>query len=292
VKAGAEALTAAGGRPPGLAAVLVGEDPASRLYVASKARASRDAGFVGRTVELPASASRAELLREIDGLNRDDGIDGIIVQLPLPAHLSAEEAIAAIDPAKDADGLHPENVGRLWLDLEGAVPATPSGIVALLRRERIPLAGRRAVVVGRSRLVGKPLAALLLREHCTVTICHSRTAELAEVCRQGELLVAAAGRPALIGPEHVADGAVVVDVGVHRITDPATVERLYPGDEGRRATWEQKGYVVTGDVDFVRVAPRAGAITPVPGGVGPLTVTMLLVNALAASRRRQHLPPG
>jgi methylenetetrahydrofolate dehydrogenase (NADP+)/methenyltetrahydrofolate cyclohydrolase len=167
------------------------------------------------------------------------------------------------------------------------LPCTPSGILELLRRSAVPLAGRHAVVVGRSRLVGKPLAGLLLREHATVTVCHSRTRELAAICRQAEVLVAAVGRPALIGPEHVADGAVVIDVGINRVADRALVERLFPGDRERLATLERRGAVLVGDVDFAAVAPRAAAITPVPGGVGPLTVALLLANTLAASRRRQ-----
>lgn len=286
VAVGVAELQARGLRPPGLAAVLVGDDPASRVYVGSKERAALQAGFVSRTVRLPASISQRELTVEIERLNRDPEIDGIIVQLPLPDGLSADEATLALDPTKDVDGVHPQSVGRLWLDLPGPAPATPAGIVEMLRREGIAMAGKRAVVVGRSRLVGKPLAALLLREQCTVTICHSRTRDLASACRQAEILVAAAGQPALIGPQHVADGAVVIDVGIHRSADAAFVERLYPGDEARQAAIETKGYTLIGDVDFTHVAPKASAITPVPGGVGPLTVAMLLVNTLEAARRR------
>jgi methylenetetrahydrofolate dehydrogenase (NADP+) / methenyltetrahydrofolate cyclohydrolase len=290
VAAGVGELTSRGLRAPGLAAVLVGDDPASRVYVGSKERSALQAGFVSRTIRLPATISRDELSRVIEQLNDDGEIDGIIVQLPLPGDLSADAATAVLDPAKDVDGIHPENVGRLWLDLPGPAPATPSGIVELLRREGIAMAGKRAVVVGRSRLVGKPLAALLLREQCTVTLCHSRTTDLAAACREAEILVAAAGQPTLIGPDHVAPGAVVIDVGIHRATDAELMERLYPGNEARREAISTRGYTLIGDVDFTAVSERAAAITPVPGGVGPLTVAMLLVNTLGSARRRQGAP--
>ncbi|HXO19006.1 MAG TPA: bifunctional methylenetetrahydrofolate dehydrogenase/methenyltetrahydrofolate cyclohydrolase, partial [Thermoanaerobaculia bacterium] len=187
---------------------------------------------------------------------------------------------------------HPVNVGRLWLDEPGFVSATPAGILELLRRYEIPLAGRHAVVVGRSAVVGKPTAALLLRQHCTVTICHSRTPNLAAVTRQADILVAAIGRPALLGPEHVKEGAVVIDVGINRLSDRRDVERLFPGDAERLRRFAARGTTIVGDVDFTRVAPRAAAITPVPGGVGLLTVAMLLVNTLAAARRRQNRAVG
>lgn len=276
----------AGHRPPGLAVILVGDDSASQVYVGSKERAAREAGFTSRTVRLPESVSAAELAAEVERLNDDPEIDGFLIQLPLPAGLPQTELLDRVRPDKDVDGFHPVNVGRLWLDRDGFAPATPVGIVELLRRERIPLEGRHAVVVGRSAIVGKPLAALLLRQQCTVTICHSRTRDLAAQCRQADLVVAAVGRAGLIGPEHVQEGAVVVDVGIHRLTERAEVERLFPGDAGRLATLERRGSVLTGDVDFVRVAPLAGAITPVPGGVGPLTVAMLLVNTLRAAQSR------
>jgi methylenetetrahydrofolate dehydrogenase (NADP+)/methenyltetrahydrofolate cyclohydrolase len=195
-----------------------------------------------------------------------------------------------ISPDKDVDGFHPVNVGRLWLDEPGFTPATPTGIVSLLKRNGIALSGRRAVVVGRSAIVGKPMAGLLLRENCTVTVCHSRTADLAAVTREADILVAAIGRAGMIGPDHVREGAVVVDVGMNRLDDPAETERLYPGDEGRRQQLASKGYILVGDVDFTRVAPKASAITPVPGGVGPLTVAMVISNTLKSARRRQGLP--
>lgn len=276
----------AGHRPPGLAVILVGDDSASQVYVGSKERAAREAGFTSCTVRLPETVSAAELAAEVERLNDDPEIDGFLIQLPLPAGLPQTELLDRVQPDKDVDGFHPVNVGRLWLDRDSFAPATPVGIVELLRRERIPLEGRHAVVVGRSAIVGKPLAALLLRRQCTVTVCHSRTRDLAAHCRQADLVVAAVGRAGLIGPEHVQEGAVVVDVGIHRLTERAEVERFFPGDAGRLATLERRGSVLTGDVDFARVAPLAGAITPVPGGVGPLTVAMLLVNTLRAAERR------
>jgi methylenetetrahydrofolate dehydrogenase (NADP+)/methenyltetrahydrofolate cyclohydrolase len=280
------ALVRSGMRPPSLRVVLVGDDPASRIYVKSKAGDSAEVGIDGQTVELPASIGQHELLALIDRLNQDDAIDGILVQLPLPAGLQVPAVQSRVSPAKDVDCLHPENVGRLWLDLDGFVPCTPAGILELLLRQGIELVGRHAVVVGRSAIVGKPMAALFLRQHCTVTICHSRTRDLAGLCRQADVLVAAVGRPGFITEQHVREGAVVVDVGINRLTDRAIVERLFPGDKKKLTAWERRGSVLAGDVDFVRVAPKASAITPVPGGVGPLTRALLLVNTLKAYRAR------
>jgi methylenetetrahydrofolate dehydrogenase (NADP+)/methenyltetrahydrofolate cyclohydrolase len=291
VAAGVAELVARGCRPPGLAAVLVGENPASEAYVASKAKACAEVGIAGSVLRLPASAAQADLAGLVDRLNADEAVDGILVQLPLPAQMAEREVLDLVSPAKDVDGFHPQSVGRLWLDEPGFVPATPLGVLELLRRSDIPLAGRHAVVVGRSAIVGKPAAALLLRAGCTVSICHSQTRDLAAVTRQADLLVVAVGRPALIGPDHVQEGAVVIDVGINRVTDPALVERLFPGDETRREQLARRGSTIVGDVDFTRVALRAAAITPVPGGVGLLTVAMLLVNTLAAARLRQGLAP-
>ncbi|HUO86301.1 MAG TPA: bifunctional methylenetetrahydrofolate dehydrogenase/methenyltetrahydrofolate cyclohydrolase FolD [Thermoanaerobaculia bacterium] len=283
------ALVQAGARPPGLAAVLVGDDPASCQYVGMKARACEEVGMVGRTVVLPERTPADELAHRIDELNVDDAIDGILVQLPLPDPLPERDFLARVDPGKDVDGFHPVNVGHLWSDEPGFAPATPSGIIRLLHSYDVPLAGRHAVVVGRSTIVGKPMAALLLREHATVTICHSRTRDLAAVCRGADVLVSAVGRPGLIGADHVAEGAVVVDVGTNRVTDRALAERLFTGDPARLARFDERGSSVVGDVDFAAVRDRVARITPVPGGVGPLTVAMLLVNTLEASRRRQGL---
>lgn len=285
-------MTAAGHRAPGLTAVLVGEDPASQAYVGSKVRGCAEVGMVSRTITPPATITENELLDIVDGLNRDDTVDGILVQLPLPPQVSDEKVVERISPDKDVDGFHPVSVGRLWLDQEGFTPATPTGIIELLKRNGIPLAGKRAVVVGRSAIVGKPMAGLLLRENCTVTVCHSRTADLPAVTREADILVAAVGRPAFLGGEHVREGAVVVDVGINRISDPSQVERLFPGDEDRRRQLATKGYTIVGDVHYTEIAPKAGAITPVPGGVGPLTVAMVLFNTLKAARLRQRLSGG
>ena len=200
-----------------------------------------EVGIESRTVRLPADAGEAELLAVVDELNGDDAVDGILVQLPLPAEIEERRVLDHVDPDKDVDGFHPVNVGRLWLGRPGFVPATPRGIVELLRRNDVPLSGRHAVIVGRSAIVGKPMAALLLRENCTVTVCHSRTRDLAAVTREADILVAAIGRPGLIGPEHVREGAVVVDVGINRLDDPAEVERLFPGDEERREQLARRG---------------------------------------------------
>jgi methylenetetrahydrofolate dehydrogenase (NADP+)/methenyltetrahydrofolate cyclohydrolase len=290
VAAGVCDLVARGLRPPGLTAILVGENPASQVYVGSKIKACAEAGLVSRTLRLPATTGEEELLAIVDQENADPAVDGILVQLPLPAGIDERRVIERISPEKDVDGFHPVNVGRLWLDQPGFVSATPAGILELLRRSNIPLAGLHAVVVGRSAIVGKPVSALLLRQSCTVTICHSKTRDLAAITRQADLLVAAIGRPAFLGAEHVKAGAVVVDVGINRIAEPAEVERLFPGDPARRAQLESRGSTIVGDVDFTRVAPRAAAITPVPGGVGLLTVAMVLVNTLTAAERRQDCP--
>jgi methylenetetrahydrofolate dehydrogenase (NADP+)/methenyltetrahydrofolate cyclohydrolase len=283
-------MAAAGHRLPQLVAVLVGDDAASQTYVGSKVRGCGEVGMLSRNVRLPATASQGQLLSVVDDLNTDDAVDGILVQLPLPPQIDGKLVLDRISPDKDVDGLHPVSVGRLWLDEEGFTPATPTGIVALLKRNGIALAGRRAVVVGRSALVGKPMAGLLLRENCTVTVCHSKTRDLAAVTREADILVAAIGRPAMIGPDHVRDGAVVIDVGMSRLADAAETERLFPGDASRREQLAKKGYTLIGDVDFTRVASKASHITPVPGGVGPLTVAMVLFNTLKAARRRQGLP--
>jgi methylenetetrahydrofolate dehydrogenase (NADP+)/methenyltetrahydrofolate cyclohydrolase len=274
---------------PRLDAVLVGEDPASKVYVDSKAKTLSTLGMISETHHLQEDASQAELETLIDRLNADSEVDGILVQLPLPGTIDAAAILGRIDPVRDVDGFHPENVGLLQQGRPRMVPCTPTGIMEMLRREEIEIKGRRAVVVGRSDIVGKPMAMLLLHAHATVTICHSRTRDLAEVTRQAEILIAAVGVRSLIGPEHVADGAVVVDVGMHRVTDLETVERLYPGNEKKLAAFEKRGAVLAGDVDYTRVAPKAGRITPVPGGVGPLTIAMLTANTVNAANLRRGL---
>jgi methylenetetrahydrofolate dehydrogenase (NADP+) / methenyltetrahydrofolate cyclohydrolase len=254
-------FTAERGAPPGLATVLVGDDPASRIYVGGKHRACQEVGIASVGRELPADTTEAELLAVIDELNGDEAVNGIIVQLPLPAHLDGARATSAVDPAKDVDGLTPTNAGLLVQGREGLVPATPVGVMELLRTYDVPLEGAHAVVVGRSDLVGKPVASLLLAQNATVTVCHSRTRDLAAVCRSADVLVAAVGRPRLVTGDMVREGATVIDVGMNRT------------EEG-----------VVGDVDFEAVARHAHAITPVPGGVGPMTVAMLLRNTLKAAR--------
>jgi methylenetetrahydrofolate dehydrogenase (NADP+)/methenyltetrahydrofolate cyclohydrolase len=280
-------MVEAGLRPPGLGVILAGDDPASKVYVGSKVKACAEAGLASRSAILPADVAEEEIVRIVDDFNRDESIDGILVQLPLPDHIDERRILERVLPEKDVDGFHSHNVGNLWLDLPGFAPATPSGVIELLKHNKIPISGRRAVVVGRSPIVGKPMAALLLRENATVTICHSRTADLPAVTREADILVVAIGRAGFIGPGHVREGAVVIDVGVSRIGNRAEVERLYAGNEGRLRTFDTRGSVLTGDVDFHGVAPKASAITPVPGGVGLLTVAMLLVNTLKAARLRQ-----
>jgi len=288
--AAAAALRNQAGRPPGLAVVLVGDDPASQVYVGSKRRACEAAGLASFGHLLPADTPAAELFALIDRLNADPAVDGILVQLPLPAHLPTRELLERIDPAKDVDGFHPVNVGRLWIDEPGFVPCTPAGIIEMLRRYDIPIRGRRAVVIGRSTIVGKPMAGLLVRESATVTVAHSKTRDLPGLCREAEILIAAVGRAGLVDASYVAPGAVVVDVGMNRVSDRALAARLTGDDEKRMAAFERNGSVLVGDVDYPAVAPLAAAITPVPGGVGPLTVAMLLANTVTAARRRLGLP--
>jgi methylenetetrahydrofolate dehydrogenase (NADP+)/methenyltetrahydrofolate cyclohydrolase len=275
------------GITPRLDAVLVGEDPASKVYVGSKAKTVKALGMMSRTHELPVETPQAELEVLVDRLNDNPEIDGILIQLPLPDGIETKAILSRVDPAKDVDGFHPENVGLLQQARARMVPCTPSGVMEMLRREAIDVSGRRAVVVGRSDIVGKPMAVLLLHAHATVTICHSRTRDLAAITRQADLLIAAAGVRSLIGPDHVADGAVVVDVGMHRVTDRDEVERLFPGNEKKLAAFAKRGAVLAGDVDFTRVQPKAGRITPVPGGVGPLTIAMLMANTVRAAELRR-----
>lgn len=264
--AGRIALLAERGlRQPGLAVVLVGEDPASQVYVGSKVKQTTEIGMRSFEYRLSAETSEAELLALVARLNADPAIDGLLVQLPLPKQIDTDRVIEAIDPAKDVDGFHPVNVGRLVAGGRAFVPCTPRGAMKLIKSVRPELAGLHAVVVGRSNIVGKPMAMLLLAESCTVTIAHSRTRDLPGVCRQADILVAAVGRPKLIGADYIKPGAIVIDVGINRITDPVTGKSR-----------------LVGDVDFDAARPIAGAITPVPGGVGPMTIACLLENTLDA----------
>ena len=259
------------GRPPGLAVVLVGEDPASQVYVRSKGKAVEAAGMASFAHNLPAATSQGELIALVARLNADENVDGILVQLPLPPQIDESAVIAAIDPAKDVDGFTSENAGRLAIGAAGLVPCTPLGCLMLLKDRLGDLAGLEAVVVGRSNIVGKPMAQLLLRENCTVTVAHSRTRDLPAIVRRADIVVAAVGRPAMVGGDWLKPGATVIDVGIHRV-------------DGK----------LVGDVDFASAAEVAGAITPVPGGVGPMTIACLLRNTLAAAhaRARLSMPEG
>ena len=255
---------------PGLAVVLAGDDPASRLYVDSKSKQAAAVGIRNFDYRLPASVTTAELYRLIDELNLRADVHGILVQLPLPKQVDETGVLLRIEPRKDVDGFHPINVGRLAMGLDAVVPCTPLGSLILIRSVRPDLAGTRALIVGRSNIVGKPAAQLLLREHCTVTIAHSRTRDLPALCREAEVLVAAIGRPKAIRGDWIREGATVIDVGINRVTDEAGRNR------------------VVGDVDFDSAVSRAGAITPVPGGVGPMTIACLLLNTLNAAIRSTH----
>lgn len=283
----ATAELAGAGRPPSLAVVLVGDDPASAVYVRSKGTAAREAGIAERTLRFGARTTEAELLHVLDGLNSDGTVDAILVQLPLPGQIPTHRILAAINPAKDVDGFHPVNVGRLWQGLPGPVPCTPAGVMEMLDREGIDPKGMRAVVVGRSDIVGKPMAALLLRRHATVTVAHSRTRDLPGVCREADLLVAAIGKAGIVTGNFVKEGAIVVDVGINRITSAADVERFFPGDASRRAAFEKNGSTLVGDCDPSTAYPRASRYTPVPGGVGPLTIAQLLANTVDLARSRR-----
>ncbi len=288
LRASVEAFTARARRPPGLGIVLVGDDPASGIYVRSKITSGEKTGLRADLERLPATASLADLLGVVDRLNRSEAHDGIIVQSPLPDAMGpdAERCVFdAIDPAKDVDGFHPLNVGRLVQNRGGLTACTPTGVIELLERSKIKIAGARAVVIGRSDIVGKPMAMLLLHRHATVTICHSKTVDLPSVAVQADILVAAIGRGAFVRKAFVKPGATVIDVGTTRLTERAEVERIFaPGSSGRQ-TFERRGTVVVGDV-HPEVAEVAGALSPVPGGVGPLTVALLLKNTLHAAEAR------
>ena len=263
--------------------MLVGDDPGSQIYVRNKVRACAELGISSQTLTPPASVTTEELLAIVGELNQRPDIDGLLVQLPLPPQVDSRRVLLAVAPAKDVDGFHPMNVGNLVAGRPGPRSCTPAGIMELLRQYEIPVAGKRAVVVGRSDIVGKPMALLLLHAHATVTICHSRTADLAGVCREGEILVAAMGRPAMLTARYIRPGAVVIDVGMNRITSRDEVARIFRNSPERLAALERKGSVVVGDVDPQDMQENASAYTPVPGGVGPLTVAMLMSNTVAAA---------
>jgi methylenetetrahydrofolate dehydrogenase (NADP+)/methenyltetrahydrofolate cyclohydrolase len=281
-----EAMKAAGIKP-GLAAVLVGDNPASHIYVRNKVTTCESLGLYSEKIELPADTSEERLLKLIDELNRRDEIDGILVQLPLPPQVDAKRVLMALDPAKDVDGLHPVNVGNLVSGRPGLAPCTPAGIIEILKRSGYTLKGARAVVIGRSDIVGKPLAILLMHNHATVTICHSRTRDLPGVAREGDILVAAMGKPAFVTGDFIKPGAVVIDVGTNRLTTPEEVRKIYRDPTERLKKLEEKGSVLVGDVQPEDVREKAEAFTPVPGGVGPLTIIMLMVNTVEAARLRR-----
>jgi methylenetetrahydrofolate dehydrogenase (NADP+) / methenyltetrahydrofolate cyclohydrolase len=263
-------------RAPHLAAVIVGEDPASQTYVASKEKQAKEAGFTSTVYRLPAETTQDELLGVIRFINEDEDVDGYIVQLPLPAHIDEQVILMAIDPKKDVDGFHPENVGRMALGLPTYVPATPNGIMELLKRYKIETSGKRCVVLGRSHIVGSPVSILMSQKSypgdATVTLCHSRTANLAAITREADILIAAIGQPGFVTADMVKEGAVVIDVGIHRVPSDTT----------------KSGFRLTGDVAYEEVAPKASMITPVPGGVGPMTIASLLQNTLKAAKKEVY----
>jgi methylenetetrahydrofolate dehydrogenase (NADP+)/methenyltetrahydrofolate cyclohydrolase len=273
---------------PGLTVVLVGNHPASEVYVRNKVKTSAALGIASEMLTPPATVTTDEMLSLIAELNARDDVDGILVQLPLPAHIDAKRLLEAVSPEKDVDGFHPVNAGRLQSGQPSLAPCTPAGIIQMLRRSKIPIAGKHAVVVGRSDIVGKPMAMLLLQENATVTICHSKTRDLGAVCRTADILVAAIGKPGLITPQMVQPGSVLVDVGMNRITTQAELDRFFAGDMKREAAFKKNGSVLMGDID-----PHAFALaryyTPVPGGVGPLTIAMLMSNTVRAARQRRGL---
>ena len=285
VAAEVKTLTAAGMRP-GLAVILVGNNPASEIYVRGKVKSCEEVGVYSEKHTPADNISTDALLDLVLDLNRRDEIDGILVQLPLPSQVDSKKILMAVDPAKDVDGFHPVNVGFLSTQRAGLVPCTPAGILEILKRSNIPIAGQEAVVVGRSDIVGKPTAMLLINGNATVTVCHSKTRDLPGVCRRADILVAAIGRAGMVTRDFVRPGATVIDVGMNKVTERAEFDRLFAGNAKREETFKTKGSTLVGDV-HPEVAEIAGAITPVPGGVGPLTIAMLMVNTVRAAKLRR-----
>jgi methylenetetrahydrofolate dehydrogenase (NADP+) / methenyltetrahydrofolate cyclohydrolase len=279
------------GLRPGLAVILAGHNPASEIYVRNKVKACLQVGVHGETLTPPDSVSTEELLHLVEQLNRRDEIDGILVQLPLPPQVDAKKVLMAVAPEKDVDGFHPVNVGNLSTQRPGLVPCTPAGVIEILRRSNIAVEGRHAVVIGRSDIVGKPVAMLLLNNNATVTICHSKTRDLPQVARQADILVAAIGKAGYVTRDFVKSGAAVIDVGINKITDRNEFEKFFAGEPLREKSFAEKGSTLVGDVD-PHAAEVAGAITPVPGGVGPLTIAMLLANTVKACRMRRGAHPA
>jgi methylenetetrahydrofolate dehydrogenase (NADP+)/methenyltetrahydrofolate cyclohydrolase len=278
------------GTTPRLAAVLVGDDTASAVYVRNKIAACAEAGIRSAEVRLAGDVGQARITEAVRELNDDDDIDGILVQLPLPKGVDRLAILSEIDPAKDVDGLHPLNVGRLAMKLDAPLPCTPAGVIELLRRSNLPIAGERAVIVGRSEIVGRPLATLLMHRDATVTVCHSKTKDLPSITRQADLLIAAIGRPGFVRAEHIRPGATVIDVGINRVEDLKLLEDFFGPGSPRLAQAREKGFALVGDVHPAEGMEQAGHLTPVPGGIGPLTIACLLRNTLRAAtiRRGAH----
>jgi methylenetetrahydrofolate dehydrogenase (NADP+)/methenyltetrahydrofolate cyclohydrolase len=279
---------AARGITPGLAVILVGEVPASQIYVRSKVKTCGELGIYSEMLTPPESITTDEMLALVAELNAREEIDGILIQLPLPKHVDTKRLLEAVSPDKDVDGFHPVNAGRLQSGQPGLAPCTPAGIIEILKRSDLPISGQNAVVVGRSDIVGKPAAMMLLNASATVTICHSKTVDLPSITRGADLLVAAIGRPGYVTAEMVKPGATLIDVGINRVTDAAEVERFFPGDAKRAASFAKRGSVVVGDIDPAAFA-IAGAYTPVPGGVGALTIAMLMKNTVTAAKLRRGI---
>jgi len=273
---------------PKLVGILVGENPASKIYLSTKAKNCERLGISSEIYYLPENTSLNDLIKKIDELNENPEVDGILVQLPLPSHLNTFQVICAISPEKDVDGFHPYNLGRILHNEEGLRACTPLGIIELLKSKNIPLEGARVVVIGRSLIVGKPLAAMLTNENATVTVCHSRTKNLPKVASEADILIVAIGKPAFVTSEFVKEDAVVVDVGVNRVSDRNKIKELFGDNREREEQFEKKGYIIIGDV-HPEVINKASYLTPVPGGVGPLTVAMLLKNTLKAFKKRNNL---
>ncbi|WP_353065193.1 bifunctional 5,10-methylenetetrahydrofolate dehydrogenase/5,10-methenyltetrahydrofolate cyclohydrolase [Tunturibacter psychrotolerans] len=279
------------GITPGLAVILVGEVPASQIYVRSKVKTCGELRIFSEMLTPPETITTEEMLELIATLNAREDIDGILIQLPLPKHVNTKRLLEAVSPDKDVDGFHPMNVGRLQSGQPALAPCTPAGIMEILRRSDLPVAGQNAVIVGRSDIVGKPAAMMLLNASATVTVCHSKTVDLGSVTRKADLLVAAMGRPGFVTAEMIKPGATLIDVGINRITDAEEVDEFFPGDEDRAATFAKRGSVVVGDIHPAAFA-LAGAYTPVPGGVGALTIAMLMQNTVTAAKLRRGISLG
>lgn len=276
---------------PCLTVVRVGEDPASAVYVGSKVKTAEELGIISKHIHLSAETTQDELLKVVEELNNDENVDGILVQLPLPNQIEDKVILEAINPEKDVDGFHPINVGRLTAGQKSLVPCTPAGVIEILKRSNIQIAGQNAVIIGRSNIVGKPMAMLLLQENATITVCHSRTKNLAEIASQADILVAAIGRAGFVRGEHIKEGATVIDVGINNVSDKDFAQELFGEDELERrlATIDKRGFTLVGDVNPKEAKAKAGAFTPVPGGVGLLTVAMLMKNTIEAAKMRRKV---